>query len=141
MGLDLEQRGEWYNQNTQARLWPTRRVIRWAMWPICCWSPASRSHGRWDSEGNSVQSRQLIHATGESFPFDVPITAKAQPNLVVSAVIVHEDQLLTRRNLSKSAGGADADITATPSKPRFLPGETAALTCWRGLQASRWRPT
>ena len=41
------------------------------------------------AEGNSVQSRQLIHATGESFAFDVPITKLAQPNLVVNAVIVH----------------------------------------------------
>jgi len=70
----------------------------------------------------------LIHATGESFPFDVPITAKAQPNLVVNAVIVREDQLLTARNLSKSRWWKRTlTITATPSKPRFLPGETGSF--------------
>ena len=28
------------------------------------------------AEGDSVQSRQLMHATGESFAFDVPITSR-----------------------------------------------------------------
>ena len=33
------------------------------------------------AEGDTVQSRRLIHATGESFAFDVPITQQSQPNL------------------------------------------------------------
>jgi len=80
------------------------------------------------AEGESVQSRQLIHATGESFPFDIPITSKAQPNLMVNAVIVHEDQLITaQKNLKVPLAERTLTVTATPSKPRFLPGETGSF--------------
>ena len=82
--------GDWYNQNTQAQIVADKKSYQ--VGDVAhlllvtglkdCWAVMT-------AEGNSVQSRQLIHATGESFAFDVPITKLAQPNLVVNAVIVH----------------------------------------------------
>ena len=96
------------------------------------------------AEGDSVQSRQLIHCTGESFAFDVPITQQAQPNLVVTAVIVHDDQLMTaQKSLKVPLVERTLTITATPSKTQYLPGEKGSFDVLaRGLRrASRSRPT
>ena len=80
------------------------------------------------AEGDSVQSRRLIHATGESFAFDVPITQQAQPNLMVNAVIVHDDQLMTaQKSLKVPLVERTLTITATPSKTQYLPGEKGSF--------------
>jgi alpha-2-macroglobulin len=65
---------------------PTRRPTRWAIQPILLLvTGLPESWAVVTAEGDTVQSRQLLHATGESFAFDVPITRLAQPNLVISA--------------------------------------------------------
>jgi uncharacterized protein YfaS (alpha-2-macroglobulin family) len=75
-------------------------------------------------EGNTVQSRRLIHATSESTPFDVPITTQSQPNVIVSAVMVKDDQVLTaQKSLKVPLVERTLTITATPNKPQYLPGE------------------
>ena len=62
---------------------PTKSPTRWATPPTCSWSPASKNPGPWSPpRATAVQSRQLLHATGASFAFDMPITKLAQPNLV-----------------------------------------------------------
>ena len=69
-----------------------------------------------------------MHATGESLAFDVPITQQAQPNLVVSAVIVHNDQIMTaQKSLKVPLLERTLTITATPSKSQYLPGEKASF--------------
>ena len=124
---------------------PTRRATRWATRRICCLSPACRNRGPWSTaEGDSVQSRRLIHATGASVAFDVPITQQAQPNLVVTAVIVHDDQLMTaQKSLKVPLSERTLTITATPGKDaNTSPAKKAASTCWRWIpRASRSRPT
>ena len=80
------------------------------------------------AEGDSVQSRQLIHATGQSFAFDVPITKLAQPNLVISAVIVHDNQVITaQKSLKVPLVERTLTITATASKATYLPGEKGSF--------------
>jgi hypothetical protein len=95
------------------------------------------------AEGDSVQSRQLIHATGESFAFDVPITKLAQPNLGRHRVIVHDNQLMTaQKSLKVPLVERTLTITATPSKAQYEPGERAASTCFAvDSRASRSKPT
>jgi uncharacterized protein YfaS (alpha-2-macroglobulin family) len=96
------------------------------------------------AEGDSVQSRQLMHATGESFAFDVPITQQAQPNLIVNAVIVHDNQVMTaQKSLKVPLVERTLTITATPDKPKYLPGEKGSFDVLRGglARASRWRRT
>ncbi len=76
------------------------------------------------AEGNSVQMRQLLHATGTTVSFDVPITTKAQPNLYVTAMLVHGDQLITaQKSLAVPLDERRLTITATPNKDKYLPGE------------------
>jgi alpha-2-macroglobulin len=79
-------------------------------------------------EGNSVQSRRVLHAPGESTAFDVPITAQSVPNVVVSAILVHDDQVATaQKTLKIPLTERTLTITATPNKPKYLPGETGSF--------------
>jgi hypothetical protein len=121
--------GEWYNQNTQAQIVADKKSYQVGdVAHLLLVTGLKESWAVVTTEGNSVQSRQLIHASGESFAFDVPITLKAQPNLVVSAVIVHENQLITaQKSLKVPLVERTLTITATPSKARFLPGETGSV--------------
>jgi uncharacterized protein YfaS (alpha-2-macroglobulin family) len=121
--------GDWYNQNTQAQIVADKKSYQVGdVAHLLLVTGLKESWAVVTAEGNSVQSRQLIHATDESFAFDIPITAKAQPNLVVNAVIVHDDQLITaQKSLKVPLVERTLTITATPSKPRFLPGETGSF--------------
>ena len=66
-------------------------------------------------EGDSVQSRQLMHLTSSSAAFDVPITQKAQPNLVVNVVHCARRPVDDRAQEPQgSAGGAHADHHRDP---------------------------
>jgi hypothetical protein len=121
--------GEWYNQSTQAQIIADKKSYQ--VGDVAHLLLVTGLKDSWaviTVEGNSVQSRQVIHSTSESFAFDVPITKLAQPNLVVNAVIVHEDQLITaQKSLKVPLVERTLTITATPSKPRFLPGETGSF--------------
>jgi uncharacterized protein YfaS (alpha-2-macroglobulin family) len=121
--------GDWYNQNTQAQIIADKRSYQ--VGDVAHLLLVTNLKDSWaviTAEGNSVQSRQVIHATSESFAFDVPITKLAQPNLVVNAVIVYDDQLITaQKSLKVPLVERTLTITATPSKPRFLPGETGSF--------------
>ncbi|MGA3370381.1 MAG: alpha-2-macroglobulin family protein [Terracidiphilus sp.] len=121
--------GEWYNENTQAQIAADKKSYQVGdVAHLLLVTGLKESWAVVTAEGNSVQSRQLVHATSESVAFDLPITAKAQPNLVVSAVIVHEDQLITaQKSLKVPLLERTLTITATPTKPRFLPGETGSF--------------
>ena len=121
--------GDWYNQNTEAQIVADKKSYQVGDTAhLLLVTGLKDSWAVITAEGSSVQSRQLIHATGESFAFDVPITKLAQPNLIVNAVIVHEDQLITaQKSLKVPLLERTLTITATPSKPRFLPGETGSF--------------
>ncbi|MGA9071106.1 MAG: alpha-2-macroglobulin family protein, partial [Terracidiphilus sp.] len=121
--------GDWYNQNTQAQIIADKRSYQAGeVAHLLLVTGLKDSWAVVTAEGSSVQSRQVIHATSESFAFDVPITKLAQPNLVVNAIIVHDDQLITaQKSLKVPPVERTLTITATPSKPRFLPGETGSF--------------
>jgi uncharacterized protein YfaS (alpha-2-macroglobulin family) len=121
--------GEWYNANTQAQILADKKSYQ--VGDVAHLLLVTGLKDSWavvTAEGDSVQSRQLIHATGESFAFDIPITVKAQPNLFVTAVIVRDDALITaKKSLKVPLTERTLTITATPSKVRFLPGETGSF--------------
>jgi alpha-2-macroglobulin len=80
------------------------------------------------TEGNSVQSRQLMHATSASMAFDVPITQKAQPNLVVDAVLVHDNQVITaQKSLKVPLVERTLTIAVTPDKDKYLPEQKGSF--------------
>ncbi|MGA2050161.1 MAG: MG2 domain-containing protein, partial [Terracidiphilus sp.] len=121
--------GEWYNQNTQAQIVADKKTYQVGDTAhLLLVSGLKESWAVITAEGDSVQSRQVLHATGESFAFDVPITKLAQPNLVVSAVIVQNDQIITaQKSLKVPTVERTLTITATPSKAKYLPGEKGSF--------------
>jgi len=121
--------GEWANPNTQAQIIADKKSYQPGdIAHLLLITGLKESWAVVTAEGNSVQSRQLVHATSESFPFDVPITGKAQPNLVISAILVHEDQLITaQKSLNVPLLERTLSVSITPAKPRFLPGETGSF--------------
>jgi uncharacterized protein YfaS (alpha-2-macroglobulin family) len=121
--------GEWANPNTQAQIIADKKIYQVGdVAHLLLVTGLKESWAVVTPEGNSVQSRQLIHAAGETVAFDLPITKLAQPNLVVTAVIVHDNELVTaKKSLKVPLVERTLTVTATPSKPRFLPGETGSF--------------
>ena len=121
--------GEWYNQNTQAQLVADKKTYQVGDTAhLLLVTGLNESWAVVTAEGNSVQSRQLLHATSQSFAFDIPITKLAQPNLVISAVIVHDNQLITaQKSLKVPLVERTLTVTATSSKPKYLPGEKGSF--------------
>lgn len=117
--------GQWYNENTQAQIVADKKSYQVGDTAHLllvtglkeCWALIT-------IEGNSVQQKLLLHATSESFPFDVPITSTSEPNLIVNAIIVHNDQLMTaQKSLKVPLVERTLTITATPNKQKYLPRE------------------
>ena len=121
--------GEGYNQNTQAQIVADKKTYQVGDTAhLLLVTGLQESWAVVTAEGDSVQSRQLLHATGRSLAFDVPITKLAQPNLVVSAVIVHDNQLITaQKSLKVPLVERTLTITATPSKAKYVPGEKGSF--------------
>jgi alpha-2-macroglobulin len=121
--------GEWYNQNTQAQIIADRKTYQVGDTAhLLLVTGLNESWAVVTAEGNSVQSRQLVHATSQSFAFDIPITKLAQPNLVVSAVIVHDNQLITaQKSLKVPLVERTLTVTASSNKTQYLPGEKGSF--------------
>jgi hypothetical protein len=117
--------GSWYQPNAQAQIVADKKTYQVGDTAhLLLVTGLQESWAVVTAEGDSVQSRRLIQATGESVAFDVPITQQAQPNLVVTAVIVHDDQLMTaQKSLSVPLTERTLKITATANKSQYLPGE------------------
>jgi hypothetical protein len=121
--------GAWYQPNAQAQIvadkksyqvGDTAHLLLVTGLPEC-WAVV-------ETQGDSVQSRRLIHVVGTSTAFDVPITKEAQPNLVVTAMIVHDDQIMTaQKNLKVPLLERTLTITATPAKTQYEPGDKASF--------------
>jgi len=121
--------GEYYNANTQAQIIADKKSYQVGDTAhLLLVTGLNESWAVVTTEGDSIQSRQLLHATGASVAFDVPITQQAQPNLIVTALMIHDNQLLTaHKSLKVPPVERTLTLTATPSKPRYLPGEQGSF--------------
>ena len=121
--------GSWYQPNAQAQIVADKKSYKVGDTAhLLLVTGLKESWAVVTVEGNSVQSRQLLHATGESFAFDVPITQRAQPNLVVSAMLVHDDQLITaQKSIKVPPVQRTLTITVTPSKSQYEPGDKTSF--------------
>ncbi len=121
--------GEWYQPNAQAQIVADKKSYTVGDTAhLLLVTGLKESWAVVTAEGDSVQSRRLLHATGESFAFDVPITQQSQPNLVVNAVIVHDNQLMTaQKSLKVPLVERTLTVTATASKSQYLPGEKGSF--------------
>lgn len=126
--------GQSYNANVQAQLVPDKKsykVGETAHMLLVTGLDEKPGQEFWavvTAEGDSIQTRQLLHTKGTSISFDVPITERAQPNLIVNAMLVHADQLITaQKSLSVPLTERRLTITATASKDKYLPGEKGSF--------------
>jgi len=121
--------GEFYRPNAQAQIIADKKTYQVGDTAhLLLVTGLKESWAVVTAEGDTIQSRRLMHATGESFAFDVPITGRSQPNLVVSAILVHENQLITaQKGLKVPLVERTLAITATASKPKYLPGEKGSF--------------
>jgi uncharacterized protein YfaS (alpha-2-macroglobulin family) len=121
--------GEWYQPNAQAQIVADKKsYVVGDTAHLLLVTGLKESWAVVTAEGETVQSRRLIHATGESFAFDVPITQQSQPNLTVNAVIVHDNQLMTaQKSLKVPLVERTLTVTATASKSQYLPGEKGSF--------------
>jgi uncharacterized protein YfaS (alpha-2-macroglobulin family) len=121
--------GEWYQPNAQAQIVADKKSYKVGDTAhLLLVTGLKESWAVVTTEGESVQSRRLMHATGESFAFDIPITQQSQPNLIVNAVIVHDNQLMTaQKSLKVPLVERTLTVTATASKSQYLPGEKGSF--------------
>lgn len=121
--------GEWYNANTQMQVVTDKKS--YAVGDTAHVLLVAGVKDPWavvTVEGDSVQSRRVLHGTGESVAFDVPITAAMQPNVVVTAVVVRDGQILTaQKDLKVPPVERTLTVTATPDKAKYLPGEKGSF--------------
>ncbi|HSM85779.1 MAG TPA: MG2 domain-containing protein, partial [Candidatus Limnocylindrales bacterium] len=81
------------------------------------------------TEGRTIQSRQVVKASGPSTMVNIPIGSDNQPNFYVAAVFVRDNTLYTgSKNLKVPAEQARLNITIEPSQPQFRPGDPARYT-------------
>jgi uncharacterized protein YfaS (alpha-2-macroglobulin family) len=121
--------GEWYNANTQAQIVADKKSYQVGdVAHLLLVTGLKESWAVVTTEGESVQSRQLLHGTGGNVAFDVPITKLSQPNLVVNAVIVNDDKLITaQKSLKVPLVERTLTVMATPDKAKYLPGEKGSF--------------
>ncbi len=121
--------GAWYTANAQAQIVADKKSYKVGDTAhLLLVTGLPESWAVVTAEGDTVQSRRLLHATGASFAFDVPITQQSQPNLVINAVIVHDNQLMTaQKSLKVPLVERTLTITATASKSQYLPGEKGSF--------------
>jgi alpha-2-macroglobulin len=121
--------GEWYVPNAKAQIITDKKV--YAVGDTAHLLLVSGLKEGWavvTVEGNSLHQRELLHLTSESQAFDVPITGKAEPNVIVTATIVNDDKLMTAQKSLKVPPTAETlNVTATPSKATYLPGEKGSF--------------
>jgi uncharacterized protein YfaS (alpha-2-macroglobulin family) len=119
--------GTWYQPNAQAQIVADKKSYKVGDTAhLLLVTGLKESWAVVTVEGDSVQSRQLLHATGESFAFDVPITQKGQPNLIVNALLVHENQVITaQKSLKVPPVERILAVTVTANKNQYEPGDKA----------------
>ena len=121
--------GEWYTPNTQAQIVADKKSYKVGDTAhLLLVTGLQESWAVVTVEGDSVQSQQLMHATGASLAFDVPITQKAQPNLIVDALMVHDNQVITaQKNLKVPLVERTLTLTVTADKQKYLPEEKGSF--------------
>ncbi|MGA3131857.1 MAG: alpha-2-macroglobulin family protein [Terracidiphilus sp.] len=121
--------GAWYQPNAQAQIVADKKSYQVGdIAHLLLVTGLNESWAVVTTEGDSVQSQRMIHVTGTSAAFDVPITQQAQPNLVVSAFLVHDDQIMTaQKSLKVPLVERALTITATPQKTQYEPGDKASF--------------
>ncbi|HYG98254.1 MAG TPA: MG2 domain-containing protein [Terriglobales bacterium] len=79
------------------------------------------------TEGSTVITREVIHATGPNVTLDVPIRRESQPNFFVSAVFLRDNELYQgSKSLKVPVVEQRLKVAIEPVKQQFVPGESAS---------------
>lgn len=79
------------------------------------------------TEDRTIQTKQVVKASGLSVMVNVPIQAENQPNVYVSVAFVHDNTLYTgSKNLKVPADQQRLSISIEPSQAQFAPGQAAS---------------
>jgi uncharacterized protein YfaS (alpha-2-macroglobulin family) len=122
--------GEFYsNQNTQAQIVADKKSYQVGdVAHLLLVSGVSDAWAVVTAEGDAVQWKKVLHATGTSVAFDVPITKLGEPNLLINAVMISGDKVITaQKSLKVPLVERTLTITATPNKKQYLPGEKGSF--------------
>jgi len=121
--------GEFYNANTQMQIIADKKsYVVGDTAHLLLVTGLKESWSVVKVEGDSVQSQRVLHGASESVAFDVPITTKSQPNVVVTAITVNNDQVMTaQKSISVPLVERTLTVTATASKVKYLPGEQGSF--------------
>jgi len=80
-------------------------------------------------EGRGLYRTETRRNAPPSFTFDVPIAAEYQPNVFVTASLLKNEKFRTGvKSISVPPVEKLLDVSLTPSKPQFKPGEPATYT-------------
>lgn len=81
------------------------------------------------TEGRTIQTKRLVHATSASVTIDVPITSEQEPNVFLSAVFIHDNKLYSaNKSLKVPAVEQQLQIEIQPSQKQFQPGQKASYS-------------
>ena len=74
---------------------------------------------------------------GQAWPLTCRLPSSAEPNLLINAVIISDDKVITaQKSLKVPLVERTLTITAKPNKTQYLPGEKGQLRCAGGGLAS-----
>jgi uncharacterized protein YfaS (alpha-2-macroglobulin family) len=81
------------------------------------------------TEGRTIQSKKIVHATGASASIDIPIQSDNQPNVFVAVAFWKGNNFYqSKRNLKVPAVQQNLQIDIQPSQKQFLPGQKGGYT-------------
>jgi uncharacterized protein YfaS (alpha-2-macroglobulin family) len=76
------------------------------------------------TEGRTIQSKRVIHATSPSASIDIPIQSENQPNVFVAVAFWKDNNFYqSNRNLKVPAVQHQLQIDIEPSQKQFRPGQ------------------
>ncbi|HZH97364.1 MAG TPA: alpha-2-macroglobulin family protein, partial [Fimbriimonadaceae bacterium] len=80
-------------------------------------------------EGDRVYSARAVALTGTSTTVSIPVTKDLAPNAFVSVAYVKDKKFAeANKRLAVDLGVRKLNVSVTPGKDRYLPGETATYT-------------
>ena len=81
------------------------------------------------TEARTIQSKQVVHATGPTASLDIPIQADNQPNVFVAVAFWKDNRFYqSSRNLKVPALQQKLQIELQPSQKQFQPGQKGSYS-------------
>jgi len=81
------------------------------------------------TEGRTVQTKRVVHATSSTITLDVPVDSTNQPNFFVAVAFLRDGKIFqSSKNMKVPADQQKLQIEIQPSKKQYLPGEKASYT-------------